>query len=221
MADRAVLFDLDGTLLDTLADLADSMNRALEKRGLPTHPVDAYRHFVGDGVEILVRRAAARATAEDAALVADLVADMREEYRKRWNARSRPYPGVARMLDALTRRELPMAVLSNKPHEFTQMCVSEFLPDWAFEVVQGVTDGVPPKPDPAGAKAVADRLQVAPERVLYLGDTNTDMCTAVAAQMRPIGALWGFRDAEELTDAGAEVLLDRPEELVDLLEDDR
>jgi phosphoglycolate phosphatase len=123
------------------------------------------------------------------------------------------------MLNALTCRDVRIAVLSNKPHGFTQMCVDEFLSEWSFDIVQGVTETVLPKPDPAGALMVAHRLGVAPEKVIYLGDTNTDMKTAVAAGMFPVGALWGFRDAEELSASGAEALIDRPEKLIDLLEE--
>ncbi|MHC4985423.1 MAG: HAD family hydrolase [Planctomycetota bacterium] len=217
MAFRAVCFDLDGTLLDTLADLADAMNRALAKCDLPVHPVDAYRTFVGNGLATLVHRAAPAAES-DADLADTLIAGMRAEYSKRWAERTKPYDGIPQMLDALAARGLPMAILSNKPHDFTQLCVAELLPHWAFTCVQGVSDDVPPKPDPAGAAKVASILGADPAEILYVGDSDTDMKTANAAGMFAVGVLWGFRDADELNANGAQKLIAAPAELLGLLD---
>jgi len=216
MTYRAVLFDLDGTLLDTLEDLADAMNAVLTAEGLPTHPTDAYRHFVGDGIVNLVRRALP-ADRRDETTLERLVAADREEYARRWDRKTRPYEGVPRLLDGLTGRGLGLAILSNKPDDSTRLCVEKLLPGWSFDAVQGVAEGVPLKPDPAGALGIARRLGVAPGSFLYVGDTATDMRTAVGAGMFPVGALWGFRDADELTAAGAQSLLVHPAELLDLL----
>lgn len=213
---KAVLFDLDGTLLDTLEDLADAMNAVLAAEGLPAHPTDAYRHFVGDGIVNLVRRALPEYR-RDEATVERLVAADREEYARRWRNKTRPYEGVPELLDELTGRGLKLAVLSNKPDDATRLCVEALLPNGSFDVVQGVTDGVPLKPDPAGALDVARRLGVPPDGFLYLGDTATDMRTAVSTGMFPVGVLWGFRDADELAASGAKSLLARPGELLDLL----
>jgi len=213
---RAVLFDLDGTLLDTLEDLADAMNEALAQMNLPPHPVAAYRHFVGDGVVNLARRALGPERS-DSPTVQDCVARMRDAYSRCWDRKTCPYDGVPELLDELSRRGLPLAVLSNKPDDFTRLCVERLLPRWRFAAVQGVTDHVPPKPDPAGVARVVERLGVPPETFLYLGDTATDMRTAGAAGMFAVGALWGFRDAEELRGAGAAALIERPEDLLGLL----
>jgi phosphoglycolate phosphatase len=212
----AVCFDLDGTLLDTLDDLADSMNRALRRFELPEHPVDAYRHFVGNGLTVLVQRTAP-AAADDEQLTADLIATMREEYGKRWAEKTRPYDGIPAMLDALAAKGVPMAILSNKPHDFTQLCVAELLPHWKFARVWGVSDEVAAKPDPAGARRLAEELSVPLDEFLYVGDTNTDMETAAAAGMFPLGVLWGFRDADELLAHGAKKLITHPSELLELL----
>ena len=212
----AVLFDLDGTLLDTLADLAESMNRSLERFGFARHAVEKYRYFVGDGVEALAWRAAPAAKGDDR-MTGQLVAAMREEYGRRWAETTRPYPGVPEMLDALIARGLALAVFSNKPHEFTELCVAKLLPRWQFRAVVGIDDGTPTKPNPTGALRIAERLGIAPARFVYLGDTGTDMRTAVAAGMYPVGATWGFRTPDELTEHGAEVLIDRPEDLLQLI----
>jgi phosphoglycolate phosphatase len=213
---RAVLFDLDGTLLDTLDDLADATNQALRELGLPEHPVEAYKYFIGDGVENLVRRAVPADRCEPA-LVLQCAARMRQEYAQRWDQKTRPYPGVPELLDTLAARGLPMAVLSNKPDEFTKLCVAKLLPRWSFAAVVGQRAAVPKKPDPAGARKIAEQLGLAPAEILYLGDTNTDMRTAVSAGMYPVGALWGFRTAEELLAHGAQALLEKPSDLLRLL----
>jgi phosphoglycolate phosphatase len=213
---KAILFDLDGTLLDTLEDLADSTNAALAAMDLPQHPVEAYRYFVGDGLEKLVRRTMGP-RANDPETVARGIELARREYAGRWADKSKPYPGIPELLDQLTARGVPMAVFSNKPHEFTQLCVTRLLPSWRFAVIQGATGELPRKPDPTGALAVAAKLGLAPADVLFLGDTNTDMRTAVAAGMYPVGALWGFRTGEELRDAGAAVLVKSPIDVLGML----
>ena len=213
---KAIVFDLDGTLLDTLEDLADSANAALAAMNLPQHPVEAYRYFVGDGLENLVRRTMGP-RANDPSEVARGIGLSRQEYARRWADKSKPYPGIPELLDQLTSRGIPMAVFSNKPDEFTQLCVTRLLPSWRFAAVRGATAEFPRKPDPSGAIAIAAKLSVAPADVLYLGDTNTDMRTAVAAGMYPVGALWGFRTADELRDAGAAVLVKSPMDVLGLL----
>jgi phosphoglycolate phosphatase len=202
---RAVLFDLDGTLLDTLADLADSMNAALASMDFPVHPIDAYRFFVGDGMDKLVQRVLPAAMRDDVTSTR-LKTAMEEEYGRRWNAKSRPYAGVPEML-----------VLSNKPEPFTLKAVAELLPQWDFAIVRGARPDVPTKPDPTAAIEIAAQLGIDPARFLYLGDTNTDMQTAQGAGMYALGAAWGFRPGEELVQSGARRLLQKPGELLDLL----
>jgi len=213
MCCKAVLFDLDGTLLDTLEDLADSANAALSQLGLPGHPIDAYKQFVGDGLENLVRRAIGQERIDDELLARGMEAT-RREYAGRWAEKTRPYPGVPELLDNLQHRGIPMAVFSNKPDEFTRLCVTRLLSAWGFAAVQGATPELPRKPDPHGALAIAAHMGVNPGEVLYLGDTNTDMQTAIAAGMSPVGALWGFRSAEELSAAGAALLVRTPVEVL-------
>jgi phosphoglycolate phosphatase len=218
MTYKAVLFDLDGTLLDTLDDLGDSMNAVLSARGYATHPISAYTDFVGDGVHNLVRRSLPAGVRTDDALVNELVPIMRSEYSRRWNRKTRPYDGIPELLDGLTARGLRLAVLSNKPHPATVEVVAYFFPRWKFDVTLGARPDVPIKPDAGAALEVSRKLGVPPEGFLYLGDTNTDMQTAVAAGMFAVGVSWGFRTAEELVSSGAQAVVSDPREVLSLLD---
>lgn len=213
---QAVLFDLDGTLLDTIADLVDSMNAALAGQGLPPRSVEECKRFVGDGVEMFATRALPEGR-RDEATVAAVVAAHRKEYSRRWADKTRPYDGIPQLLDELTARGVAMAVLSNKPEDFTQLMVARLLPKWTFAAVRGARKGEALKPSPDAALGIAAALAVAPGGFLYVGDTNTDMRTAVAAGMYPVGALWGFRTAEELLANGAKTLINRPADLLTLI----
>lgn len=213
---KAVIFDLDGTLLDTIDDLADSMNSVLEGFNYPTHEVEKYKYFVGEGMINLVKRAVPQGVCGEAE-IAQCFEAMRKEYSKRWASKSRPYEGIPELLDLLQSRGIKMAVLSNKSHDFTEEVVETFLSHWKFEVIFGERKDVPRKPDPAGAIEIAGILGVAPEQTLYLGDTSTDMLTANAAGMYAVGVLWGFRKADELLAHGARTLIREPQELLALL----
>ncbi|MFI5362874.1 MAG: HAD family hydrolase [Elusimicrobiota bacterium] len=212
---KAVLFDLDGTLLDTLSDIANCVNRLRLDSGLRPHPRAAYRGFVGNGVVRLMKRAFPPRVLRGSGLTA-LTRRFEILYAARCLDEAAPYPGVVRMLDALRRRRLPLAILSNKPQRFTNRCVDELLPGRRFAVVLGARPGVPLKPDPAGALAAARALRIDPAEIAYVGDTGVDMKTARAAGMFPIGVLWGFRGAAELKRGGARVLIRRPGELPSL-----
>lgn len=212
---KAILFDLDGTLLDTLEDLADAANEVLASAGLPVHSVDRYRYFVGDGLVTLITRILPEEmrNKED---VARMAISFREVYATKWNAKTRPYDGVAGLLNGLQEKNIAMNVLSNKPDDFTKICVREFLGKWSFAHVLGNREGAPRKPDPSGALDIAGKLGFVPSEIAYLGDTATDMQTAVAAGMYPVGALWGFRTAQELEDSGAQQLVSRPQDVLEL-----
>jgi phosphoglycolate phosphatase len=216
MSYKAIIFDLDGTLLNTLADLGNAVNRVLAQRGFPTHALDEYRYFVGNGTRMLIIRALPEKKRDDET-VAECLEAFREDYGQHWKVKTRLYDGVPEMLTALTARGLRIAVVSNKPDDFTKQCVAYFLPHWRFDAVIGQRDEVPQKPDPAGALEAAELLHISPGDFLYLGDSSVDMKTAVAAGMFPVGALWGFRSAKELRENGAQALITRPLELLDLL----
>jgi phosphoglycolate phosphatase len=216
MKSRAVLFDLDGTLLDTLEDLTDATNAVLRRLGYPEHAPQAYKIFVGDGIEELALRALPE-TERGEDVVRRTMAGIRKEYGERWADKTHPYPGVPELLDALQAHGLPLAILSNKPHELTRLAVERLLPHWRFSVVLGARPDVPRKPDPQAALEIAAQLAIAPSEFIYLGDTGTDMKTATAAGMFAVGALWGFRSAEELLANGASALIDEPMELLGFL----
>lgn len=216
-APRALIFDLDGTLLDTLEDLADSGNAVLAALSLPQHPADAYRYFVGLGVAELVRRMLPE-DRRDPDSVAAALPLLVAEYKQRWNVKTRPYAGVPELLAALAARGLPVCVLSNKPQLYTDLTVREFFPDFPFTQVRGEREGTPGKPHPAGALALAAELGLAPGQIAFVGDSATDMKTARGAGMLPVGVLWGFRGADELSGNGARHLIERPAELLGLLD---
>jgi phosphoglycolate phosphatase len=193
------------------------MNGTLRHFGFPVHDLEKYRYFVGDGMENLVRRSLPDSAKNDPVLISRCVEMMRQIYERNWNVKSRPYPGIPELLDALTSRGLKMAVLSNKPQDLTTKAIDGFLHAWRFEVVLGERPPVPRKPDPSSALEIANRLGVEPAGFIYLGDTAIDMKTANAAGMYAVGALWGFRNAGELIASGAGKLVAKPAELLELL----
>lgn len=213
---QAAVFDLDGTLLNSLEDLADCMNLALTSQGFPAHPVAAYKFFVGDGMDILAQRVLPTAAANEER-INECVRRMRANYETRWKSKSRPYDGIPELLDGLTARGVKLTVLSNKPDDFTKLIVRELFGQWNWAVVFGSRTGIPKKPDPTGALEVAKELGLSPEQALYFGDTNTDMKTARGAKMYAVGCTWGFRPASELTEAGAQTLIDHPLQGLQLL----
>ncbi|MEW5740588.1 MAG: HAD family hydrolase [Myxococcota bacterium] len=223
----ALIFDLDGTLADSLADIGGAMDALLAKYGLPPQALDAYRQFVGEGAEHLVRRAFLAATGRDwkrqdtagfPAPLAVLTEGYRTEYARLEHQASRLYPGVEAMLDGVVARGKKMAVLSNKRDDFTKHLVQHRFSRWPFVAVRGEQEGVPRKPDPTAALELALALNVLPERIGFVGDTPIDVATAKNAGMVPLSALWGFRSREELEAAGARLFLARPEELLALLD---
>lgn len=213
----AILFDLDGTLLDTLTDIADSANAALTQLGFPTHPVEAYRYYVGDGSDCLIRRVLPKAHSDEETVKKCHQVTL-DEYTQRWAVNTRPYPGIVELLSELEKRGIPKAILSNKHDHFTQMTVARLLPEHSFHIVRGALPSVPIKPDPTAALQIAGEMNISPSRFLYLGDTNTDMQTAKAAGMFAAGVLWGFRSAEELAANGAKILLKTPDDVLNLLD---
>ena len=217
---RGVIFDLDGTLLDSLADLGGCMNRVLERSQLPVHPIESYRAFIGDGMKNLVSRALPD-THREPSFVEARYQEMHAEYLTHWADQTAPYPGIPELLGQLEHRGFYLAVLSNKPEDFTPQIVRRFFPNVAFRLTLGAGFDVPRKPDPAGALRIIRESGIPAEAFLYLGDSGTDMETANRAGVLAIGVLWGFRDAGELKSTGAKHLIKSPEELLTILDNHR
>ena len=202
-----VLFDLDGTLLNTIDDLADSANRVCAAHGWPQYPVARYRYFVGNGIPKLVERFSPE-PARDPATLAATLREFEAEYGAHMFDKTAPYPGMPELLARLHARGVRMAVYSNKADTFAGEVVARYFDPALFELVRGARPGVPTKPAPGGTRALLAALGVDPaaERVLYVGDSNVDVATAHNAGLPCCGVLWGFRTREELQEAGAEYL---------------
>ena len=210
---RAGIFDLDGTLLDTLEDLADSMNEALATLGFPIHDMDRYRFFVGEGIQLLVARTIPEDRRDDATV--ELATKLyREAYGRNWHRKSRPYDGIMEMIAELQAASVPMAVLSNKPDHFTQLCMKHFFPAGTFQIILGQRETVARKPDPAAAYEIAFSMEIPPGKFAFIGDTETDIKTGLAAGMASLGVAWGFRPVEELVQSGATAIVRHPSEIL-------
>jgi phosphoglycolate phosphatase len=212
---EAVLFDLDGTLLDTLTDLADAGNAALMELGFTAHSAEDYKYFIGKGMTELIRQILP-SDHRDKQTVERCLSLAKQYYSRYWKLHSRPYPGIAELLTGLEKRGIIKVVFSNKLDEFTGIMIRQFLPEWKFEIVRGALPGMPLKPDPTAALQIAAEVKIEPSKFIYLGDSATDMQTANAAGMYAVGALWGFRDAKELLDGGAKMLVKEPREISNL-----
>lgn len=213
---EGIIFDLDGTLADTLEDLADSMNRVLTLEGLPVHSYDAYRYFIGKGVTNLVAETLPqeKRTEEHIARCYDLIV---ADYRKHCLVKTQLYNGIAETLRLLRGSGIKMAVFSNKPDELTKKIVEALAGADNFEMVLGARSDIPRKPDPAGAILISTHFGIAPGSILYLGDTDIDMMTASDAGMFAVGALWGFRTKDELLASGARAVISHPPELLEII----
>lgn len=215
---KAFMFDLDGTLLDTLADIAAACNQLLSLHGWPQHPVSVYRHMVGNGFGTLIRRAVPEAVLAslDARTLAQLVEEGRGIYGQHLQGATVPYPGMTEALRALSERGLLLAVLSNKPDEMTQTLIPQQFPDIAFAQIYGGRSDMPLKPDPSGALKLLQNMGISPADCFYVGDSDVDMKTALAAGMIPVGVSWGFRGEDEVRAAGAAHIVRQAADLVRL-----
>lgn len=212
---KGLIFDLDGTLVDSLAGIACSLNHALRVNGLPEHPPETVRGFVGNGARVLVMRAVPDGSGEER--IAQVEADFKRHYDHHWQNGTTVYAGVIPLLERLQAKGHALAVLSNKPHPFTVSIVSTLFDQIGFKVVMGQLPGIPHKPDPEGALQIAGLIKLPAEECLIIGDSTMDLETASAARMGAIAVTWGFHDRKRLIDAGATNLADHPDELEALL----
>ena len=214
---RAVIFDLDGTLADTLVSIAHSTNRSLARLGYPALPVEDYRYYAGDGAKELLKRAL-RASGDEACENLKRIEPIYAEiFETDCMYQVHPFEGIVETLKELKARGIRLAVLSNKPDARTRDVIASLFGEGLFDYVQGQTDEIRRKPSPDGALKIAEIFGVRPEECMYCGDTNTDMKTGTAAGMYTVGVLWGFRDREELVENGAMELAERPQQLLELL----
>jgi len=209
----AIIFDLDGTLADTLRDISEAMNAALTACHLPVHPVETYRLRVGHGWAHLARESVTGAAVAQVEEVSRLAF---QYYQRHLTDCTHLYDGIRPTLEQLSARGIRMAVLSNKPHALTVAVVERLGCAAMFVAIQGALDNVPSKPEPVLALAVSDRLGIAPPETFFVGDSAVDVETALRAGMIPVGVTWGFRDRSELVRAGAVHIVDRPGDILRL-----
>lgn len=212
---RCYIFDLDGTLINSLEDLADASNWVLAESGLPTHPTEAYRYFVGNGAYKLAERMLPESM-RDEQTVAEYKARFDQRYNGHYLDKTKPYPGVSELLTHLKAKGVQLAVLSNKPNQFVQKICTEVFGEGFFDAVCGQRDGVSKKPAPDGVFEILKELGQKPEETLFIGDSNVDIQTAKNAGLHSAGVTWGFRGREELEEAGADYLVDEASQLESL-----
>lgn len=217
MITKLCIFDLDGTLINSLYDLADAMNYALKKHGYPVHDRERYRFMVGCGISVLADRAMVVPEGTDSEIKTKILEDFNEYYNAHNIDCTVPYDGINELLDELDNKKVMYCVLSNKPDKFTKQIVAELFPDRKFAAVMGKRDDFPRKPDPASANAIMKELNVAADECLYIGDSNIDMQTAENALLRSVGVSWGFRPVKELIESGAKYIADTPGDILKFL----
>ncbi|MBB5335348.1 HAD family hydrolase [Pectinatus brassicae] len=210
---KAVIFDLDGTLINSLEDLADSANAVMREYNFPTYSLDDYRMKIGNGVKKLIERAVPSGTSEET--TAAVLARYREVYKQNNIKKTAPYAGIKQMLADLQQKNIPVAICTNKPDADAKNIVNILFPDVEFVEVIGDLPGFKPKPDPKKVLMIAEKMQLQPQEIAYVGDSSVDMQTGVNAAMLPVGVTWGFRDEEELIANGGQVIINKPAELLD------
>ncbi|ADK81495.1 HAD family hydrolase [Sediminispirochaeta smaragdinae] len=215
---RAIFFDLDGTLLDTMPDIVSALDGALARNGFPRHPTEAYPGFVGSGLREAGRRAMPAEKRGDGRLVERLYHDILDIYREHPVEKTRMYPGIERLLRQLSQSKLKLAIITNKDLEIASSVIDQRLPSELFDAVVGVDRNTPPKPDPSGSLSASKRLSVVPEQVLLVGDSDVDMATARAAGFDALAVSWGYRSLGQLQAAGAPRIVFSPEEILKIVE---
>ncbi len=209
----AAIFDLDGTLLDTLSDIADAANAALAERHLPVHDTECYRYFAGDGAETLARRALPIECRDDSGLVKAVSNSYRHHYETNTMPKAKPFDGILEMLASLDSSGIAFSIVSNKPAELAAKCVSQYFPGINFATIISADAIIPIKPDPAGALKAISIMKTTSSRCIFVGDSDVDVKTALASKTFPVGVLWGFRGKGELISAGAELTVRSPVEI--------
>ncbi len=213
---KGAIFDLDGTLLNSLDDIADAANAALQKNGYPSHPIDSYRYFIGDGLQVLIERIIPRY--ENNQNIVDLLKeDFKFFYENDWHKKSKLYDGIQSMIDALWGKGIKLAVCSNKPHLFSQRIVDHFFLAHTFVCVYGNKKQLPQKPNPTGALLIASEFNLNVNEIVFIGDSAIDIKTGKNAEMTTLGVEWGFRERSELVSNGADKIVQHPCEIINFI----
>jgi len=213
---KGIVFDLDGTLADSVIDIAESMNLVLKEQNIPVHEIAAYKQFAGNGLKKLVKRALPEDLREGECYTKNLNR-MLEIYGENCINKTKLFPGVADLLDQLKDKNIKIAVFSNKDDNLTQKVVKVLLSNWDVAFVSGISSTVDRKPNPQGALLAADKMGLSPNEMMFVGDSGVDMETAKNAGMTGVGVLWGFRSAEELKANGAKAIISEATDLINYL----
>lgn len=219
MTYKAVIFDLDGTLLDTIEDIADSLNAVFKQKGYAVFSVEDYQYFAGRGIDELIHSAFKKGNI-DSKEFDSVKFGYIKEYGKRQNAKTQIFPGIMELLHSLNQLGVSINVLSNKPHFQTEGVMNYYFNDFPFDFVYGKKTNFEIKPNPESALEIVSKLQLTPKDVLYIGDTNTDIQTAKNAKFKSVGVLWGFRKKAELIEAGADYIVSQPNQILNIIKGD-
>lgn len=217
MSYKAVIFDLDGTMLDTIRDIANPVNIVLQRYNFPTHDLTTFRDLIGNGIGQLVYRALPVEVAESTSY-STILNEVWTEYQQHLNKSTTPYDGIYELLNKLSDKGIVLNILSNKADEFMDEVVGKYFSDWDFKLVFGARYGVPLKPDPYSAFEIINELDIGASECIFIGDSDVDMQTANHAGIYAVGASWGFRSKSELLAHGADIVIDHPLELLRLFE---
>jgi phosphoglycolate phosphatase len=213
---KGVIFDLDGTLVNSLEDITNAMNTVLKQYGFPTHSVQVCQSFIGHGVRDLVVKALPKENKNEE-WINRCFHEMLAVYRENCTIKTNMYQGISDLLDELTARKFKLAVFSNKADELTKKVVKSVFSKWNFEVVEGLKLEVLKKPNPTVAIEISKKLAIPVKKIIFIGDTDVDIITAKNAGMFPVGVVWGYRTKEELIESGAKYILENPLDLVKIL----
>lgn len=212
---KAIIFDLDGTLIDSIPDITDAANQLMVNHNFPVHDASSYVEWIGNGALKLLKYAVPGNTGD--AYLSKLLDEYLEIHSGNCTNKTSLYPGIDNILSYLNEQNISISILTNKPHALTQKVFEHYLKKWKFEFVLGQMQGFPKKPDPALAIEIADKLKCKTQEIMFIGDSDTDMKTGIAAEMIPVGVTWGYDTKDSIVEAGAKYIVNNAQELLKFL----